>query len=538
MKAMSTKRLVLHFNIDKTIICKDPYNGLDTIPATLADCVAKMSWGAVTVDEDDAKKWTLALEGFSHEQPEEDLMTYKDFMEIEYAPRSRLDEGETQEQLDEYNINWAIEKKEKLLNFSRPGQPGSKFKSQVEKLNRATLLPKNVREELGLNNPTKEKEKEKNQKKKTVIDTEGEGEGDTEEQEEEEEEEEEETEEQKLIKLFEDQKYFILPSFFKTLIYLKKAKREFSVVIRGEDEFIKPVVFEFNKFWVGEHPCFCGRSGTPTIKFDGSKNTKYCIIDDKCKANFYRFDDCTKMLFGTLDQEKLDEISSSKDMDDVFYDEIDNKTRVVGNDGVECYAELMELFKKYCTVAIREDKDVNRVLYVDPADYNTQHIYFDAKWIEQEQCRITVKDIITGSEISFKDSINKFIAVVETHRAVLEPDYFMKLIEMCEYTRDQEIEARESGKLDEAEQKQLEINKNLKVSSSVAESQENQEEGDYINEWDKLQGLSHDQYLIQTVMPILSQGLKMVATERPKWPIKAIALYMLKNQDKVKLPSK
>jgi hypothetical protein len=136
------------------------------------------------------------------------------------------------------------------LNFSRPGQPGSKFKSQVEKLNRATLLPKNVREELGLNNPSKEKEKEKNQKKKTIVDTEGEGEGDTEEQEEEEEEqeEEEETEEQKLIKLFEDQKYFILPSFFKTFIYLKKAKREFSVVIRGEDEFIKPVVFEFNKF--------------------------------------------------------------------------------------------------------------------------------------------------------------------------------------------------------------------------------------------------------------------------------------------------
>jgi hypothetical protein len=92
----------------------------------------------------------------------------------------------------------------------------------------------------------------------------------------------------------------------------------------------------------------------------------------------------------------------------------------------------------------------------------------------------------------------------------------MKLIEMCEYTRDQEIEARESGKLDEAEQKQLEINGNLKASSSVADSQENQEEGDYINEWDKLQGLSHDQYLIQTVMPILSQGLKMVATERPK----------------------
>lgn len=90
-----------------------------------------------------------------------------------------------------------------------------------------------------------------------------------------------ETDEEKMIKLFENQKYHLLPSFFKTLIYLKKAKREFAVVIRGEEEFIKPAIFEFNKFCIGEHPCFCGRSGTPTIKFDGSKNTKYCIIDDK-----------------------------------------------------------------------------------------------------------------------------------------------------------------------------------------------------------------------------------------------------------------
>lgn len=242
MKAQSTKRLVLHFNIDKTIIAKDPYNGLDTIPLTLADCVAKMSWGQVTV-EDDARKWTLAWESFSHEQPEEDLMNYRDFLDIEYSVRTELEDGETPDQLEQYNKNRAEERIEKLLNFTKSSQPGSKFKSQVEKLNRATLLPKNVREELGLNEGAKDKDK----KKEAQDAAEGEGEGDAE-GEEEEQEEEEETDEQKLIKLFEDQKYFILPSFFKTLIYLKKAKREFAVVIRGEDEFIKPVIFEFNKF--------------------------------------------------------------------------------------------------------------------------------------------------------------------------------------------------------------------------------------------------------------------------------------------------
>ena len=40
MKPQSTRRLVLHFNIDKTIVCRDPYNELDTIQITIMDCVA------------------------------------------------------------------------------------------------------------------------------------------------------------------------------------------------------------------------------------------------------------------------------------------------------------------------------------------------------------------------------------------------------------------------------------------------------------------------------------------------------------------
>lgn len=85
------------------------------------------------------------------------------------------------------------------------------------------------------------------------------------------------------------------------------------------------------------------------------------------------------MLFGTLEQEKYEDIRKPEDLEDAFYDEIDNKTRSIALDGVECYVELMELFKKYCAAAIREDKDKKRILYVDPADYNTLHIFFDAK---------------------------------------------------------------------------------------------------------------------------------------------------------------
>lgn len=202
-----------------------------------------MAWGQVTI-EDDRRKWTLVYEQFSPEQPEEDLMSYYQFLDLEYSPRTQLEEGETPEELAEYNKEISKTRREKLLVFAKAGQPGAKFKSQVDKINRAAYLPKNVREDLGLNDLGHgKKDDDKQDGEGEDIENEDHGEG-----EEPEEENEEETDEQKMLKLFEDQKYHLLPAFFKTLIYLKKAKREFAIVIRGEDEFIKPVIFEFNKF--------------------------------------------------------------------------------------------------------------------------------------------------------------------------------------------------------------------------------------------------------------------------------------------------
>lgn len=74
--------------------------------------------------------------------------------------------------------------------------------------------------------------------------------------------------------IFGEGKYHLIPSFFRMLIYLKKAKREFAIVFRTFGEDLNNVVFEFNKFCNGEHPCYNGRGGTPLVKFDGSKGTR------------------------------------------------------------------------------------------------------------------------------------------------------------------------------------------------------------------------------------------------------------------------
>ena len=81
--------------------------------------------------------------------------------------------------------------------------------------------------------------------------------------------------------IFGEAKFHLIPSFFRTLIYLKKSKREFAIVFRTSGDDINNVIFEFNKFCNGEHPCYNGRGGTPLVKFDGSKGTKDLSIRNR-----------------------------------------------------------------------------------------------------------------------------------------------------------------------------------------------------------------------------------------------------------------
>lgn len=74
--------------------------------------------------------------------------------------------------------------------------------------------------------------------------------------------------------LFGEGYYHLIPSFFRTLMYLKKNKREFSLVFRTFGNDKEHFTYEFNRFCSGEHPAFNGRNNTPQVKFDGSKNCK------------------------------------------------------------------------------------------------------------------------------------------------------------------------------------------------------------------------------------------------------------------------
>jgi hypothetical protein len=69
-----------------------------------------------------------------------------------------------------------------------------------------------------------------------------------------------------------------------------------------------------------------------------------------------------------------------------------------------------------------------------------------------DKCQVDVIDAIKGTSLPYKKFIDKYVVKVEPHRAIMEPDYFIKLIELAEQKRTEEIERVESGGLDSDEE--------------------------------------------------------------------------------------
>ena len=137
-------------------------------------------------------------------------------------------------------------------------------------------------------------------------------------------------------------------------------------------------------------------------------------------------------------------------------------------------------------------------------------------WYRDEDCIVDVRDVVTKELISYNKFIGRYVVKVEPNRAIQEPDYFIKQIELAEQNRDEEIERVEAGIAEDDQDKEPTLE----------------------NEWEALQRLSNDEYLMKTVLPVLYQGMKIVDQQRPVAPLEYLSLYLLKHQDQIKLPAK
>lgn len=127
----------------------------------------------------------------------------------------------------------------------------------------------------------------------------------------------------------------------------------------------------------------------------------------------------------------------------------DHDKQLVIRDHLEIFQHMVETWKKFGSMAIADDypgwkasefsNARSKLLLVDQGDYNTQHIFFDDNADEGDECIVDVRDIITGERIEQHKYMDMYVVKVHPHRAILEPEYFIKKIEECELRRDEEI---------------------------------------------------------------------------------------------------
>ena len=112
------------------------------------------------------------------------------------------------------------------------------------------------------------------------------------------------------------------------------------------------VVYEFNKFCSGEHPCFNGRNGASLVKFDGSKNSKDFRIREPCqRLHMYRTGDG---LNETIQINGKHERNPSTDYGHINMIDEDDDTQVI-RDHLMQFQTNLETLKKYGAMAVSDD---------------------------------------------------------------------------------------------------------------------------------------------------------------------------------------
>ncbi|CAI2366689.1 unnamed protein product [Moneuplotes crassus] len=479
------RHLVLHFDLNKTILTRDPYDHIDSTEIFLCDTICRMAWGEVTFTDEEQQKdeeldeqqradkylaatWTLKSEDLTQDSPEESLISYRQYLDICHPFKRPENDEEFQDQ---------TERNKKILDFL--SDQGSIFKKQYDILHEKMKLPADAKVDENITGDFKQ--------------------------------------------AYDVGRFNIIPGFFKTLKALSDQKRSFSLAFRTHGRELRNVIDEFNNFCEGKHPAYNGHSGEQ-IFFNGTKS-RDLRIKDRQTGMYFRFGrelSDVNLIMNSLERIQCNNMD---DLLDGYGRQIEEGTVAHYSDSIEeNYMVIMDTLKKYGSLALhddfyayylnKDDNDFGKLFLVDQTDFTTQHIFFDDMAVEGPTSNIDIRDISTMEKVPERKFRDKYVVRANIYEAIKDEDYFLKTIAKCERARDREIERLQDGIL----------------------SSEDEEEEIPEDKWETLQNLPNEEYLVKTIAPLLYQGLNFISTERPTNPIEFLALYMLQNKHLVDIP--
>eukprot|EP00808_Paulinella_micropora_P013273 g20465.t1 len=413
---MSRQKLLLHFDINKTIVISDSASGC-TLPMMLNSLLSECVWGRVNTQ---AKTWEVLSKrpsplpplplspAGSEQRPQkrhkteaadtagcEQVMSYGRFLETVAYPYG-----------DDQAANEKIKAHRQAIkrSFTSAGKPGAAFERDCEQLLKKLRLPEHVAQA-----PT-----------------------------------------QDLPQELRNGNHFILPSFFRLLEHLKEEKRDFTIIFRTFGEDAEEVAKELNLYCEGKHPVF------PDARFDGSDGSLDLRLDLSKQAHcLYRSKDGATLALGTLKQAPI----GSQDIKE-FYAQ-DKKVKLV-HGFQNIYLALRDLVsptaKAPRVFMLRdyfpfwhqqsEHSSAGKPLIVSrrfEAFFDNSssikgqlsvcseptQIFFDDN-IELDDPHIVDARYEDGSEIPWSFSQHRYLVKAEPYASILDPDYFIKELQRVE----------------------------------------------------------------------------------------------------------
>ena len=536
----SINKLILHFNIDRTIIMRDSlsYDNSDIIVSILLkykitiqirEILSELIWGKVEKNNNGESVFKVIHKELEYDKSKvpADLISFADYLNnkyqiITYSDYQKIEAKE--KTLEEMNSETEMNRVKELCEITEANHPGAKFKRLFEDMRKKLTIDAKIKKDyFPESEPPKEENKENednNQKKldaNKII----------------------EEKSKKFTELNEDAplkekfKYIfnssyhrIIISFFTMIITLKKLKQDFVLVFRffGSDESsIEEFVYEFNSFCDCLHPRFCGEYGYEKFKFDVEKEKKEYKLDTKTQEFIsvsYRGakEEEEKFFFETMQQPNFHEIEELREAIEEYYTDSNNQGSIQPSTGYrDIYLTFMEKISQNSSFCILDDysyfinngKKHGKLLLIDPYDPDTLQIFFDIE-LDKYPEKIDVVDIVTHKFLSRNYYLNKFVVNVEPYKAIIDINYFLKKIEECIHNRKSELIKMQG--------KELPI---------IPKDQS-------LNYYDEMNHLPGDIYLEMTVLPLLQNALNMCDMIRPPDPISFIANFMLINKDMAK----
>ncbi|KAJ0397046.1 hypothetical protein P43SY_010030 [Pythium insidiosum] len=412
MTTTTRRRVVLHFDLNRTILMSDAAGGR-TMENTVNYLLSECTWGYRHPQR--PEQWVCVSERSSAEPPrprtcdvqvgEEQvkgvpLITYKQFVD-EALPYKSLAAAEAGSLEAVKAFNKAAKKQRTALQSAFTGEngPGARvvasFREVMDKLHFPVGAQRDAAKELA----------------KSMAPS-------------------------RLQEAWSEGRYYLLPSFMQFLAFLAghRDRFDFKLVFRTFGDDIPEVAKEIQMLVDGTHP-FCAEQQPLPAAFQLDATSSQV-------GTFYRngFDasgtalavgTLQKVPFTTQHQSGVDAVAS-------FYREAQQDVRIVhGFDAV--HAQIREMTESHATIALRdywewwsahaEDGEYGKLLLVDTQPSDDEIAVFFDDHIEAHHAHIVdVRDVKTGAPVPFEVSRGKYLQRVEPFAAITDAHYFINLV--------------------------------------------------------------------------------------------------------------